>query len=511
MAAEYFNSLGGFSAGLPEVPVIDANGNVITNVLTNGNVFANVVYATYYKFANGQPFNGVPAGSSTQLQYNNNGSFAGIPNVTFNGSNLSLGNVANIKITGGLNGYFLQTDGEGNLTWAAGGGGGGNGTPGGANTQVQFNDSGSFGGDAGFVYDKNTNILTVSNLNVVDSFTGNISFASTAGTVTTNAQPNITSVGTLTSLNVTNTIAANLFAGSGANLTNLPAANLVGSVPLAQAVTNAAQPNITSVGVLTSLTSSGNIAASGTLSGGNVSVSGTVSTTNLSILGNATFANTFTANANSIVNFAVASDVNLGTLANITIIGGDNGYVLSTDGAGNLSWIEGSGGNGTPGGSNTQIQYNDVGTFGGSPFFTFNDATNTVQVAGNMIANTMQLGAGTFKFCTSQVHSAITVNTSPNQLLYSIPAEGVSGADFHIIATDTVSGTRQSSKISSVIYGNELQYNEYAGMYINGGVGSFSVSYNPGNVVTEPSLELKISPDSTNQTVYKMLITVFDD
>ena len=54
MAAEYFNSLGGFSVGLPEVPVIDANGNVITNVLTNGNVFANVVYATYYKFANGQ-------------------------------------------------------------------------------------------------------------------------------------------------------------------------------------------------------------------------------------------------------------------------------------------------------------------------------------------------------------------------------------------------------------------------------------------------------------------------
>ena len=330
MAAEYFNSLGGFSAGLPEVPVIDANGNVVTNVLTNGNVFANVVYASYYRYANGNPLSVSAAGSNTQLQYNNGGSFAGIPDVTFNGNTLSLGNVANISISGGVNGYFLQTDGEGNLTWAAGGnGGGGNGNPGGANTQVQFNDSGTFGGDAGFVYDKNTNILTVSNLNVVDSFTGNISFASTAGTVTTNAQPNITSVGTLASLNVTNTIAANLFAGSGANLTNLPAANLVGSVPLAQAVTNAAQPNITSVGVLTSLTSSGNIAASGTLSGGNVSASGTVSTTNLTILGNATIANTFTANANSIVNFSVASDVNLGTLANITITGGVNGSVLS--------------------------------------------------------------------------------------------------------------------------------------------------------------------------------------
>ena len=104
MAAEYFNSLGGFSAGIPEVPVIDANGNVITNVLTNGNVFANVFYASYYRWANGQPFNATPGGSNTQLQYNNNGALAGIPNVTFNGRNLRLGNVANLKILGGKNG-----------------------------------------------------------------------------------------------------------------------------------------------------------------------------------------------------------------------------------------------------------------------------------------------------------------------------------------------------------------------------------------------------------------------
>ena len=157
MSAEYFNSLGGFSAGLPEVPVIDANGNVITNVLTNGNVFANVVYATYYKFANGQPFSGggnsTPGGNNTQLQYNNNGTFAGIPNVTWNGNILSLGNVTALSIGGGIDGYFLQTDGAGNLTWAAGGNGG-SGNPGGSNTQVQFNDAGIFGGDVDFKKDK---------------------------------------------------------------------------------------------------------------------------------------------------------------------------------------------------------------------------------------------------------------------------------------------------------------------------------------------------------------------
>lgn len=513
MAAEYFNSIGGFSVGLPEVPVIDANGNVITNVLTNGNVFANVVYASYYRYANGQPLSVSAGGSNTQLQYNNGGSFAGIPNVTFNGNTLSLGNVANISISGGINGYFLQTDGAGNLTWAAGGnGGGGNGTPGGANTQVQFNDSGSFGGDAGFVYNKDTNLLTIANLTVVDNLTATVSSAITAGTVTTNAQPNITSVGTLTNLNVTNTVTANLFAGSGANLTNLPAANLSGVVPLAQQVSNAAQPNITSVGTLTSLTSSGNIAASGTLSGGNVSVSGAVSTTNLTILGNATFANTFTANANSIVNFSVASDVNLGSLANITITGGVNGYVLSTDGAGNLSWTAGGGGgNGTPGGSNTQIQYNDIGTFGGSPFFTFNEATTTVTVAGNLVANTIIMGSGAFRFSYSNVYAATTSSSSPNQVIYSVPAEDIAGIDFTVITTDALGGSRQISKLTSVVLGTSLNYNDTSTMAVNSYLSDFGVSYDAGNVLVPPQIVLSVTPTTANLLTHKMQVTTYEE
>lgn len=39
--------------------------------------------------------------------------------------------------------------------------GGGGGTPGGSDTQVQFNDGGVFGGDAGFVYNKTTDTLTL--------------------------------------------------------------------------------------------------------------------------------------------------------------------------------------------------------------------------------------------------------------------------------------------------------------------------------------------------------------
>ena len=47
--------------------------------------------------------------------------------------------------------------GNGILSWEAGGGG----TPGGLNTQVQFNDSEAFGGDASFTWDKANSILKV--------------------------------------------------------------------------------------------------------------------------------------------------------------------------------------------------------------------------------------------------------------------------------------------------------------------------------------------------------------
>ena len=70
-------------------------------------------------------------------------------------------NIGNLHIPGGTNGYVLQTDGTGNLSWTAQTGGGGNGTPGGANTQIQFNDAGTFGGQADFTFNKTSNVMTV--------------------------------------------------------------------------------------------------------------------------------------------------------------------------------------------------------------------------------------------------------------------------------------------------------------------------------------------------------------
>jgi hypothetical protein len=102
----------------------------------------------------------------------------------------------------------------------------------------------------------------------------NATFAVSAGTVTTNAQPNITSVGTLTALSSSGNITGANINGNGSGLSAITGANVTGTVANATFATSAgsadtattagtvttnAQPNITSVGTLTALSVTGNI------------------------------------------------------------------------------------------------------------------------------------------------------------------------------------------------------------------------------------------------------------
>jgi hypothetical protein len=61
------------------------------------------------------------------------------------------------SLAGGGSYLGLNTNNQVVITSSAGGGG----TPGGANTQVQFNDGGSFGADSTFTFAKTTNVLSV--------------------------------------------------------------------------------------------------------------------------------------------------------------------------------------------------------------------------------------------------------------------------------------------------------------------------------------------------------------
>lgn len=497
MSIHYFNSLGGYSAGIPEKPVIDSSGNVVTNVLTEGNVTANYIYTDNLRFSNGQPYSTAAGGTTTQLQYNNNGYFAGIPTATYSNSILSLGDASAVSIGGGVDGYYLQTDGSGNLSWAAGGGAG-NGNPGGSNTQIQYNDAGLFGGSTSFTFNKSTNTVNLVNLTA----NGKVNLGSIA---------NVSIGGGTNGYVLTTDGAGNLIwaAGGGGGGNGTPGGsntqlqfNDGGNFAGAATVTYDKDTSILAI-----YSAQIDDLNANTIDTSVITVVGNVNTSNINVNTRANVTGTLRATGN--INSSGSPNIYLGTVSNVHITGGVNGYVLTTDGLGNLSWqAGGGGGNGTPGGSNTQVQFNNNGVFGASPYFTFNNYTNTVQIGGNLIANSFQMGAGVYEWSTSQVYFASTSSTA-KQTLYSIPVANISGAEFHIIATDTSSSTRQSSKISSVVYQSTVQYTEYAGLYINGGVGIFEVDYDAGNIITPPSLQLLVTPDSNSLTVYKMLITVF--
>lgn len=126
--------------------------------------------ATSYSAGGG----GSPGGSTTQVQYNNAGSFGGISGATTDGTTLTLvGPVLGTPASGALtnctsipagqltgtvsvnrfnsgtsasSSTYLRGDG----TWATPSGGG---SPGGSTTQIQYNNAGSFAGDTGFTTD----------------------------------------------------------------------------------------------------------------------------------------------------------------------------------------------------------------------------------------------------------------------------------------------------------------------------------------------------------------------
>jgi hypothetical protein len=68
------------------------------------------------------------------------------------------------------------------------------GTPGGSNTQVQFNDSGSFAGNANFTFDKTSSNLTVNGNVIANSFVSN---ASGTPTLSSNTDIRLTATGTV--------------------------------------------------------------------------------------------------------------------------------------------------------------------------------------------------------------------------------------------------------------------------------------------------------------------------
>lgn len=87
-------------------------------------------------------------GATTQLQFNNAGNLRGIASATYDGTKLTLGSNAQVKITGGTAGQALVTDGTGNLSWTTAAA-----IAGGIDTELQYNNGGEITGIPTATYD----------------------------------------------------------------------------------------------------------------------------------------------------------------------------------------------------------------------------------------------------------------------------------------------------------------------------------------------------------------------
>jgi hypothetical protein len=426
------------------------SGNLLSNI-QGSNVTGNVTSAITANFAN----------------FAGNVTLASQPNIT------SLGTLSSLSVSGNANVGNLGTAGlitavgnitGGNLITAGLVSATGNGTFGNINTSGAISATGNI--DAGNInavgtISANTIINIFSYQGTSASLTGNI----TGGNLITGGFVSATGNITGGNANLGNLVTANFFSGSGNLLSNIQGSNVTGNVTSAVTanfanyagnVTVAAQGNITSLGTLTGLSVSGNVALTG-------------------------------------------ANVSLGAVGNLHITGGSNGQVLSTNGAGGLSWVssnnqiagayiftqssaantwvvnhnlgvqyvnveiidntgnswdgrynypvivfnntthltvifdsaqagfaavssgggeqgpKGDTGNANVGGSNTAVQFNDAGVFGGSSAFTFNKSSNLVSMTSLSItanANVGNIGGSAGVFST--ISGNLTTPSQPN-------------------------------------------------------------------------------------------------
>ncbi len=344
MALRPLNSVAGISVGNdPHVTIIQANGDITTTNITA---------------------NGVVDFTAT--------------------SNVSLGAVANLHITGGNSGQVLSTDGAGNLSFIDSSSGNSSapmpyiipvgesfivpenfqglftvpitidgtfevdgilaevGTAiNSLNSQIIFDDNGELTGNTGFTFDQTSGNLSVPGSGI---YTGNL----------------------LPSANITYDLGSPTQRWKDLYLSN-------NTIYLGSSTISADGPNV----VITN-------AEGGTL---DITGNGTATTTSISNGNSNVFVNatdiTFGANGNANVVVINGSGANvLGNIATTGILTNNyyyaNGQPLDVAGA--------------PGGSNTQIQFNNTGEFGGSANLTFDSATNLLTLTGNIAASNANLG-----------------------------------------------------------------------------------------------------------------------
>jgi hypothetical protein len=129
--------------------------------------------------------------------------------------------------------------------------------------------------------------------------------------------------------------------------------------------------------------------------------------------------------------------------------------------------------------------------------------TETTTQAGQFKANTFTLGNSTVTACSTTWNRAQTSSATANQVLLQLPAGTQISTDFKIITYDMTASTRQSSMITTVTYGSQTSYSEYARTVINTVIADFTVDQVGGQI------RLLVSPRVAHIINYTIIVSTY--
>ena len=297
----------------------------------------------------------------------------------------------------------------------------------------------------------------ISNINS-SNLVGNVANTDVALVVSQASQPNITSVGTLSSLTVAGILQGNLFSGNGYAISNLNSSNLIGNVAsanLALMVTQASQPTITSVGILTGLLVAGSTQSSVFFGDG----SGISNMNSSNLVGNV-------ANANVALVVSQSSQPNItsvGTLTGLNVAGIIQGYALRGDGSGisnmNSSNLVGNVANATVSRVVSQASQPNITSVGTLTGLTVSGLTTSGYFLGDGQGIT-NINPSNISGAVAQSIVAITVsgNSQPNitslGTLSSLTVSGVSSAGLFSGNGFAISNINSSNLVGAVASAN---------------------------------------------------------
>ena len=372
------NSYGTLVAGTLESASVSASGNVAGgNILFGsgvvsgtGNVFATNLTGTLQTAAQTNITSVGTLGSLTVTANVQGG------NVLTGGSVSATGNIqgGNVLFGSGIvsgTGNIYANNIFANIT--------GNIDAAGANTQVQFADTGDLlGASANFTFDKATNLLTVSNGNIVGGNLLTAGLISATSTITSSA--NIVGGNLLTAglISATGNVTGNYILGNGALLTGLP-----------ETYNNANVTTLLANLGSNIISSTGNITTTANIAGGNLLTSGTISAT-----GNINGGNVVATGLSGTLSTAAQTNITLlGTLTSLSVTGNVQGGNLRTVGlvsaAGNVI-----GGNVIAGANVQAANINASNSLSGGNILTVGQISATGNVTGNFFMGNGSLLTG---------------------------------------------------------------------------------------------------------------------